>query len=54
MATSGGHSLVEQAINEVAVWKRGGISDLNILAKYRLTDGEAGFAILGGIKLPPA
>ncbi len=51
----GEHSLVGgQAINEVArLGSVAGIGDLNILAKYRLTDGEeAGFAILGGIKLP--
>ena len=30
-----------------------GIGDVNILAKYRLTDGEGvGFALIGGIKLP--
>jgi len=30
-----------------------GIGDVNILAKYRLTDGDGlGFALLGGIKLP--
>jgi len=30
-----------------------GIGDVNLLAKYRLTDGDdAGFAVLGGIKLP--
>ncbi len=30
-----------------------GIGDLNLLAKYRLTDGESSsFALIGGIKLP--
>ena len=30
-----------------------GIGDVNVLAKYRLTEGEgAGFALIGGIKLP--
>ena len=30
-----------------------GIGDLNLLAKYRLTDGEtSGFAVIGGIKMP--
>jgi hypothetical protein len=30
-----------------------GIGDVNVLAKYRLTDGEGlGFALLGGLKLP--
>lgn len=30
-----------------------GIGDVNLLAKYRLTEGEgAGFAVIGGIKLP--
>jgi hypothetical protein len=30
-----------------------GIGDINLLAKYRLTEGEAaGFALIGGIKLP--
>jgi hypothetical protein len=30
-----------------------GIGDLNLLAKYRLSEGEAaGFALIGGIKLP--
>jgi hypothetical protein len=30
-----------------------GIGDLNLLAKYRLTDGDgAGFALIGGIKMP--
>jgi hypothetical protein len=30
-----------------------GIGDMNLLAKYRLTDGEGGgFAVIGGIKLP--
>jgi len=30
-----------------------GIGDMNLLAKYRLTDGEGpGFALIGGIKLP--
>jgi hypothetical protein len=30
-----------------------GIGDMNLLAKYRLTEGEsAGFALIGGIKLP--
>jgi hypothetical protein len=30
-----------------------GIGDINLLAKYRMTDGDgAGFALLGGIKLP--
>ena len=30
-----------------------GIGDLNLLAKYRLTDGEGfGFALIGGIKVP--
>ena len=33
--------------------QRAGIGDLNLLAKYRLTEGEgAGFALIGGIKLP--
>jgi hypothetical protein len=31
----------------------GGIGDLNLLAKYRLTDSESsGFALIGGIKMP--
>jgi hypothetical protein len=31
----------------------GGIGDLNLLAKYRLTDGQgAGLALIGGLKLP--
>jgi hypothetical protein len=30
-----------------------GIGDLNLLAKYRLTDGEtSGFALIGGLKVP--
>jgi hypothetical protein len=30
-----------------------GVGDVNVLAKYRLTNGEsAGFALIGGIKLP--
>lgn len=30
-----------------------GIGDLNLLAKYRLTDGDhSGFALIGGLKLP--
>lgn len=40
--------------NEVArAGNIAGIGDLNFIAKYRLTDGDAqGVAILGGIKLP--
>jgi hypothetical protein len=43
-----------QAVNEVArLGSVSGIGDLNILAKYRLTEGEGpGFALIGGIKLP--
>jgi len=43
----GGDSEVER-LGSVA-----GIGDLNILAKYRLTEGEGpGFALIGGIKVP--
>jgi hypothetical protein len=43
-----------QTINEVAqLGSVSGIGDANVLAKYRLTDGEGpGFALIGGIKLP--
>jgi hypothetical protein len=42
------------AVNEVErLGSVSGIGDLNLLAKYRLTDGEgAGFALIGGVKLP--
>jgi hypothetical protein len=51
----GEHSDVNgQAINEVArLGSPAGIGDLNVLAKYRLTEGEGvGFAVIGGIKVP--
>src|SRR4051812_914774 len=51
----GEHSDVDgQAINEVArLGSPAGIGDLNVLAKYRLTEGEGvGFAVIGGIKVP--
>ena len=43
-----------QAVNEVVqLGSVSGIGDMNLLAKYRLTEGEgAGFALIGGIKLP--
>lgn len=46
--------LREGAVGEVErLGSVAGIGDMNVLAKYRLTDGEnIGFAILGGIKLP--
>jgi len=46
--------LREGAVGEVErLGSVAGIGDMNVLAKYRLTDGEGiGFAILGGIKLP--
>jgi hypothetical protein len=51
----GEHSHVGgQAVNEVAqLGTVSGVGDLNLLAKYRLTDGEvAGFALVAGLKLP--
>jgi hypothetical protein len=46
--------LREGAVGEVEkLGSVAGIGDVNVLAKYRLTDGEGvGFALLGGIKLP--
>ena len=43
-----------EAVNEVAkLGSVSGIGDISLLAKYRLTDGAgAGFALIGGIKLP--
>jgi hypothetical protein len=43
-----------QTVNEVVqLGSVSGIGDANILAKYRLTEGEGpGFALIGGIKLP--
>ena len=42
------------AVNEVVrLGSVAGIGDMNLLAKYRLTESEtAGFALVGGIKLP--
>ena len=51
----GEHSHVDgQTINEVAtLGSVSGIGDLNLLAKYRLSDGgTTGFAVIGGIKVP--
>src|SRR6476661_1136255 len=43
-----------QAINEVEqLGSVAGIGDLNLLAKYRLTEGgDGGFALIAGLKLP--
>lgn len=51
----GEHSHVDgEAVNEVEqLGSVAGIGDMNLLAKYRLTEGEgAGFALVGGLKLP--
>lgn len=51
----GEHSHVDgEAVNEVKqLGSVAGIGDVNLLAKYRLTEGEgAGFALIGGLKLP--
>ena len=51
----GEHSHVDgETINEVVrLGSVSGIGDVNLLAKYRLTDGVGpGFALIGGIKLP--
>jgi hypothetical protein len=46
--TSGGVVNEVEQLSSVA-----GIGDMNLLAKYRLTDGgQSGFALIGGIKLP--
>jgi len=51
----GEHSHVDgDALNEVEqLGSVAGIGDMNLLAKYRLTEGEGpGFALIGGIKMP--
>ena len=51
----GEHSHVDgQSVNEVVeLGNVAGIADLNVLAKYRLTEGEgAEFSLIGGIKVP--
>jgi hypothetical protein len=51
----GAHSHVDgEAVNGVErLGTVAGIGDVNLLAKYRLTESEgAGFALIGGIKLP--
>ena len=51
----GAHSHVDgEAVNGVEqLGTVSGIGDMNLLAKYRLTEGEGpGFAVIGGMKLP--
>jgi hypothetical protein len=45
-----------ETVNEVEqLGSISGIGDMNLLAKYRVTEGEGpGFALIGGIKLPTA